>query len=203
MHGVSKASTASLAAGAPRTRLAPMTARDQQLAFERLLKPHMKRLYRLAFRLCGNRADAEDLFQEVLVKGCDRIETIAGLDDPGSWLARVMYNRFVDTARQRARQRLKTVSEGELPGVDLGNLGDTPSAEADASRLERMAELDRALATLSDAHRIVVLLHDTEGYKIEEIELLTGIKAGTIKSRLHRARARLREILCLDGTESG
>ncbi len=179
-----------------------MTARDQQLAFERLLKPHLERLYRLAFRLCGNRADAEDLFQEVLVKAFDRIETIAGLDDPGSWLGRVMYNRFVDTARQRARRRLQTVSEGELPGVDLGNLGDTPSAEADAARLERIAELDRALATLSEEHRIVVLLHDTEGYKIEEIESLTGIKAGTIKSRLHRARARLKAILCLDGTES-
>ena len=62
--------------------------------------------------------------------------------------------------------------------------------------------LDRALAQLSDEHRIVVLLHDTEGYKLAEIQELTGTPVGTVKSRLHRARARLREILEADGTLS-
>ena len=55
---------------------------------------------------------------------------------------------------------------------------------------------------LSDEHRIVVLLHDTEGYKLAEIEAITGVPVGTIKSRLHRARARLREMLVADGTIS-
>ena len=63
-------------------------------------------------------------------------------------------------------------------------------------------QLDKALQQLSDEHRIVVLLHDTEGYKLAEIEALTGIPVGTVKSRLHRARARLREILVADGTIS-
>ncbi len=53
---------------------------------------------------------------------------------------------------------------------------------------------------LSDEHRVVVLLHDTEGYKLKEIQELTGIPVGTIKSRLHRARARLKEILVQNGT---
>ena len=57
-----------------------------------------------------------------------------------------------------------------------------------------------ALARLSEEHRVVVLLHDTEGYKLEEIQDLIGTPIGTIKSRLHRARARLREILEEDGT---
>ncbi len=60
--------------------------------------------------------------------------------------------------------------------------------------------LDRALAQLSDEHRLVVMLHDTEGYTMEEIQQLTDVPVGTIKSRLHRARARLREILDADGT---
>ncbi len=179
-----------------------MIDRDQQTAFERLLKPHFDRLYRLAFRLCGNRADAEDLFQDVLIKAFDKMDTVAGLDDPGTWLGRVMYNRFVDTARQRARRRLSTIPEGELAGDGLENLGGPASAEADAARLERLKALDGALAMLSEDHRIVVLLHDTEGYKIDEIEQLTGIRAGTVKSRLHRARARLKEILEIDGTEN-
>ena len=60
-----------------------------------------------------------------------------------------------------------------------------------------------ALGQLSDDHRIVVLLHDTEGYKLAEIEAMTGVPVGTVKSRLHRARARLREILTKDGTLRG
>ena len=72
----------------------------------------------------------------------------------------------------------------------------------DNERLERINELDNALAQLSDDHRVVVLLHDTEGYKLSEIEELTGIPIGTVKSRLHRARARLREILVANGTIS-
>ncbi len=177
-----------------------MIDREQQTAFERLLKPHFDRLYRLAFRLCGNRADAEDLFQDVLVKAFDKADTVAGLDDAGTWLCRVMYNRFVDGARQRSRRRLSTVPEGELRGEGLENLGGPAAAEADAARLEQIRALERALGRLSEDHRVVVLLHDTEGYKITEIEALTGIPAGTVKSRLHRARARLREILDIDGT---
>ena len=72
----------------------------------------------------------------------------------------------------------------------------------DNERIEKLKQLDSALARLSDEHRIVVLLHDTEGYKLKEIEELTGVPVGTVKSRLHRARARLREILVNDGTIS-
>ena len=60
--------------------------------------------------------------------------------------------------------------------------------------------LDRALSALSDEHRLVGLLHDSEGHKFIEIQEITGIPIGTLKSRLHRARARLREILARDGT---
>ncbi len=73
---------------------------------------------------------------------------------------------------------------------------------ADFERLERFMRLDAALGQLSEEHRVVVLLHDTEGYKLKEIQDITGIPVGTIKSRLHRARARLREILSTDGTLS-
>ena len=67
---------------------------------------------------------------------------------------------------------------------------------------EKLQRLDAALAQLSDEHRQIVLLHDTEGYKLREIQELTGTPIGTVKSRLHRARARLREILEADGTFS-
>ncbi len=176
--------------------------RDQQLAVERLLRPHFDRLYRLAYRLAGNRADAEDLFQDVLIRAFEKIDTIVELDNPGPWLGRVMYNRFVDGSRQRARQRLVVVSDGEMSGDGLEGLSGGGSAESEAGRLEQQKVLAQALESLSEEHRIVVLLHDTEGYKIKEIEELTGIPSGTVKSRLHRARARLKEILFENGTKT-
>ena len=66
--------------------------------------------------------------------------------------------------------------------------------------LDNIMRLERALGQLSEEHRLVVLLHDSEGYKLKEIQDLTGDPVGTVKSRLHRARARLRELLTEDGT---
>jgi len=168
--------------------------------FNQLLRPHMERLYRLAFRLAGNKAEAEDLFQDVLTKVFIRLDDLIDIDEPGSWVCRVMYNHFVDNRRKYARQRLIMVEEGRLPGesVDLLPGEDDPVGEAE--REDNIIRLEAALAELSDEHRLVVLLHDTEGYKLEEIQSFTGDPIGTIKSRLHRARARLRELLANDGT---
>jgi len=179
-----------------------MTATDNNLAFERLVRPHFDRLYRLAWRLAGNKAEAEDLFQELLVRAYGKLEELVAIDAPGAWLSRVMYNLFVDERRRFTRRRLHMVAEGELLGEGLAGMPGPGDPAADSQRLETIQRLDRALAMLSDEHRIVVLLHDSEGYKMEEIQSLTGVPVGTVKSRLHRARARLREILETDGTLS-
>jgi RNA polymerase sigma-70 factor (ECF subfamily) len=179
-----------------------MSTPDQSLAFERLVRPHFDRLYRLAWRLTGAKAEAEDLFQELLIKAYGKLDDLVEIEEPGSWLCRVMYNLFIDEQRRFARRRLHTVEEGQLGSDGLENLPGSDSPVLDNERFERIQRLDKALAQLSDDHRIVVLLHDTEGYKMSEIEELTGTPVGTIKSRLHRARARLREILVADGTIS-
>ena len=176
---------------------------DQQshLAFERVVRPHFDRLYRLAFRPCGEKSPAEDLFPELLIKAFGQLDELVGIAQPGSWLCRVMYNLFVDDYRRFQRQRLHIVDEGVLAGgIDELPGGNDPGAESE--REQTWERLDAALAELSVEHRIVVLLHDTEGYKIDEIHELMGIPVGTIKSRLHRARARLKEILVNDGTLS-
>jgi len=166
------------------------------------LRPHLDRLYRLAFRLTGNKAEAEDLFQDVLVKAFTGLDKLAGLREPGQWLSRVMFNRFVDGRRAAGRQRLVSVDSGALPGEGVESLPGDLDPARDAEELDNARRVERALARLSDDHRTVVLLHDVEGYKLEEIEAMTGDPVGTLKSRLHRARARLREFLAADGTES-
>jgi len=175
---------------------------SQRTSFDALIKPHLDRLYRLSFRLAGNKAEAEDLFQDVLTKIFPRLDELIEIEEPGSWLCRIMYNHFIDNRRRYARQRLVSVSEDRLPGKSLEELPGNLDPVADAERLDNIMRLQRAFSELSEDHRLVVLLHDSEGYKLTEIQDVTGTPVGTLKSRLHRARARLREILANDGTES-
>jgi RNA polymerase sigma-70 factor (ECF subfamily) len=181
-----------------------MSSAQRSATFERIVRPHFDRLYRLAWRLTGRKAEAEDLFQELLIKAYQMLDDLVEIEEPGSWLSRVMYNLFIDEQRRFARRRMHMVDEGQLVGEGLqglaGSESDNPAA--DNERMQRMEQLDAALAQLSDEHRIVVLLHDAEGYKLSEIGQLAGVPVGTVKSRLHRARSRLRQILVADGTIS-
>lgn len=178
------------------------TISDAAETFNALVRPHLDRLYRLAWRLTGNQAGAEDLFQDLLTKAYTKLDQLVGIDEVGPWLARVQYNLFIDERRRYARERLIIVAEGEMPAGGIGALAGSDDPAENAVKHERLAALERALDKLSDEHHIVILLHDTEGYKLEEIHGLIGVPVGTIKSRLHRARARLREILDADGTFS-
>jgi RNA polymerase sigma-70 factor (ECF subfamily) len=184
------------------TRLIRIMDASNDIAFEKLVRPHFDRLYRLAWRLGCQKAEAEDLFQELLIKAYGKLDELVKIDKPGPWLCRMMYNLFIDERRRFARRRVHTVEEGELAGDGLAGLPGTQDPAMDHERREKILKLDAALSKLSDQHRIVVLLHDTEGYKLSEIQELTGVPVGTVKSRLHRARARLREILINDGTFS-
>lgn len=177
-------------------------SKNQDTSFDRLLRPHLDRLYRFAYRLTDSAHEADDLFQDVLVKAYSRIDDLLDIDRPGSWLCRVMYNHFIDNRRQFARRRLISVESGNLPEGDVENFPGDLDPAADAERTDYIMRLDRALAMLSEEHRLAVLLHDTEGYKLTEIQEITGDPVGTIKSRLHRGRARLREILSEDATFS-
>lgn len=179
-----------------------MTAQSDRERFDRLLRPQLPRLFRLACRLTASRVDADDLFQELLTRVYLRLDELEALADPASWLARVMYNLFIDDRRRYARERLRVLSEAELDGHGIDALGDGRDGLQDVVRRERLQLLDRALAELSEDHRLAILLHDVEGYKIVEIQEITGDPAGTVKSRLHRGRARLRELLQEHGTFS-
>lgn len=174
--------------------------------FEDLLRPHLERLYRLAFRLTGEVADAEDLLQDVLIKLYERRDELTSIAELGPWISRVLYNRFVDNQRYYARRRLTVVDAG---GADAAAENPwerfptpEPGPQAAAARELDITRLSEALRALSLDHRTVLLMHDSEGYKLEEIHRITGVPMGTLKSRLHRARARVRELLTHDGTFS-
>lgn len=181
-----------------------MSAADnnQHASFEALLRPHLDRLYRMAYRLTSNKPEAEDLFQDLLIKVYPRLDDLLDVEEPGSWLCRIMYNHFIDNRRRYARQRLVAVSEQQLPGEGIAGVAGVGGPEVDAEQEDDITLLENALNQLSEEHRLVVMLYDCEGYKLAEIQEVTGTPIGTLKSRLHRARARLREILEADGTIS-
>ena len=169
--------------------------------FAALVRPHLDRLYRLAYRLTGNRGDAEDLLQDVLCKVYERRDELTSITELGPWLGRVLYNRFVDDTRKHARKRFSTVDPDSLAAVDAGDADRTEPESAAATQFSITA-VQAALAKLSIEHRTVLMMHDGEGYKLVEIQSITGVSLGTLKSRLHRARTRLRELLRADGTFS-
>lgn len=158
--------------------------------FERSVEPYLDGLRRLALRLCGNRDDAEDLIQDLFAQLYSRIDEIDRLDDPAPWLRRVLYRRFVDGWRRR---RADPVDHGSEAVEAAAPVSDCPD-EVFERALDR-ERLQQALDALSLDHRTVLLLHDVEEYTLPEVADMLGIAEGTLKSRLHRARNRLREIL--------
>ncbi|HYW03269.1 MAG TPA: RNA polymerase sigma factor [Gammaproteobacteria bacterium] len=180
--------------------------------FEALLRPHIPALYRFAFHLAGNQDDAEDLVQDLLLRLYPRRDELAGIDKLRPWLARVLYRLHIDRGR---RQRRSPVVYAEIgggprdPDADSDGGWSVPEPasedpaddpEASLERRDDSASLQQALARLSEDHRTVLLLHDVEGFTLAEIETTLEVPVGTLKSRLHRARARLRGLLDREGT---
>lgn len=177
-----------------------MTAK-RNVAFENLLRPHLKHLYRVAYRFTGSASDAEDLLQDLLVKVYQRPEDIDGVERLRPWLTRVMYRMFIDNRRRYARSPIHLAVDNTINGEeDSAQLHDSlPSDDAGPEESlthdHEAAALKVALERLSEDHRVVIMLHDVEGYTLEEIAKVLDCPVGTLKSRIHRARARLRTLL--------
>jgi RNA polymerase sigma-70 factor (ECF subfamily) len=176
------------------------SARDERgRAFEALVRPHVKSLYGFALRLTGSRADAEDLVQDVLVKLYRHRERLAAVEEPRSWMMRVLYREFLNFRRTARRwlARRRRVAEALPDAAELAS----NDAEPDAAlvRQRRAATLDAAIERLTLDHRVLIGLHIKDGYTLEELTGVLGVPVGTLKSRLHRARAELRGYL--DGAE--
>lgn len=184
----------------PRARKAdPGQDVSPQQRFESLLRPHIELLYRMAFRWTGSQADAEDLVQELLIRLVSRVDEMAALDSLRPWLLRILYNRYVDDYRRQRRSPIDAGHNNWAPDSDEDESTDTISRAIDPANPTEQEDLRRSLhsavAQLEPDQRDVVLLHDMEGYSAEETAEILDIPLGTVKSRLHRARARLRLLL--------
>ena len=157
-------------------------------SWEQIVREHSTRVYRLAYRLTGNRQDAEDLTQETFV----RVFRSLGSYSPGTfegWLHRITTNLFLDQARRKQRVRMDAMGEDADRYASADAFG-TPERAFEHGNLDH--DVQRALDELPPEYRAAVVLCDIEGLSYEEIAVTLGIKLGTVRSRIHRARARLR-----------
>lgn len=159
---------------------------DDRAAFDVLYEQHVGRVYAVCLRMCASRSEAERLTQDVFVRAWQRLKTFRGESAFASWLHRLAVNVVLQDGRTSRRRdaRIAVVAEPEL--LDR---------RAQAARDDERMDLERAIATLPAGARQVLVLHDIEGYKHEEIARLTGTTVGSVKAQLHRARRLLRERL--------
>jgi RNA polymerase sigma-70 factor (ECF subfamily) len=174
------------ATAAPTTPPAPWAAPS----WDDVVRDHGQRVYRLAYRLTGNKHDAEDLTQEVFVRVFRSLQQYT----PGTfegWLHRITTNLVLDQVRRKARIRFDGLPDDAADRIASREPG--PQQLLDDHSYD--ADVQEALDRLHPDFRVAVVLCDVEGMTYEEISDLLGIKLGTVRSRIHRGRAALREAL--------
>jgi RNA polymerase sigma-70 factor (ECF subfamily) len=160
-----------------------------QHAFRLLVGRHERKVFNLAYRMLGRAEDARDATQEAFLACYRNLPKFRGDAAFGTWLHRIAVNACYDHLRRR------------VPApMDLTTLPDAPIGPDPADRAADTVDVQRALSSLPVEYRAVLILHDVQGRPYEEVAFALEIPLGTVKSRLHRARAALGRALA--GTEA-
>jgi RNA polymerase sigma-70 factor, ECF subfamily len=165
--------------------------------FEEQVVPYKNQLYPAALRMTRNSADAEDLVQETFARAYAAFGQFTPGTNLRAWLHRILTNVFINSCRKRRREPAQ---------APWGDIGDLPAQAGPPGRMARSAEDEamdrladsevmRALRSLPETFGAAVYLADVEGYPYREIAEILGTPIGTVMSRLHRGRSRLRAAL--------
>jgi RNA polymerase sigma-70 factor, ECF subfamily len=170
--------------------------------FEQQVRPYLAQLYPAALRMTRNASDAEDLVQETLAKAFIAFHQFTPGTNLRAWLHKILSTTFVNSYRKTRRQPVLAAAPDLPEGWQRGSeaiAGVVRSAEAEA--LDRLgdSEVLRALRDLPTDFRTAVYLADIEGYPYREVAAMMGTPIGTVMSRLHRGRDRLRRALAAYG----
>jgi RNA polymerase sigma-70 factor (ECF subfamily) len=180
--------------------IARLKQRDE-LAFNEVVRTHGDKVFSLVFRMIGNRAEAEDLAQEVFVTVFKTVDSFRGESKFSTWLLRIAANHCKNRIKYLSRRRtdgsgLDNISEEKMSDVGRAPLQshiDGPDVLMEAIELESL--MQKAIAALDEEQRLLIILRDVEELSYEEIGEVTSLVEGTIKSRLHRARMTIKEYL--------
>ena len=157
------------------------------------MQAHEGRMYAVAFRMCGNREDAQDCLQEAMIRIYRAMNTFKGQSSFSTWVYRITMNSCLDELRRRKSRQASSLDAMLEVGFSPSDEDDTP--ERYSLREEQKRALERAISELPDDMRSAVVLRDIQGLSYEEIAEALSTNVGTIKSRISRGRERLRQIL--------
>lgn len=179
-----------------------MEKRDQTLiddclkgrmeAFAELIQPYQDRLFNVLYRLLGSREDAAEVLQETLIRAFSHLKSYQGESAFYTWLYRIGLNMAFSVKRRDHRRRNLGESAGAKE-VEDRSYGTAPGNALENRERRRIVE--EALSKIQDRHRAILILKDVDDLRYEEISEVLGIPIGTVRSRLHRARAEMREHL--------
>jgi RNA polymerase sigma-70 factor (ECF subfamily) len=165
-------------------------------AFRPLVQRYQRLAFSVAFRMLGSRADAEDIAQQAFVDAFNALERFRGEGRThafSTWLLRIAVNRSKDILK--SRRRTEEPLDRDVPGGEAAFAYDPPTPEANASRGERRERLEAALLELPTKYREVLILRDAEDLSYEEIRAILQLPLTTLKIRVVRARAMLRDLI--------
>jgi RNA polymerase sigma-70 factor (ECF subfamily) len=164
-------------------------------AFGVLVRRYQERLYNSIYRLVGNAEDAQDVIQDAFLNAYQSLNGFKGDSQFFTWLYRIAVNTAISHKRkQRVALRIEAGRDGE-PGIEPHDPSDFSRPGHALEQAEQGQRIQQALARLSPEHRAVLVLKDMEGQKYETMAEVLQVPIGTIRSRLHRARLELRELL--------
>lgn len=172
-------------------------------AFKELVTTYQNRVFGLVFRMIGNRQEAEDLAQDVFLTVYRAIGSYRGEGRFYTWLYRIASNtcknriKYLKGRHFNTRVDVDDNTEAQMPSGQGGALhslqSQVPGPEAMIQGQRMQRAIQRELAKLDEDHRLLIVLRDIEGLSYADIMRITGLPAGTVKSRLHRARVALKE----------
>ncbi|HIE28816.1 TPA: sigma-70 family RNA polymerase sigma factor [Candidatus Poribacteria bacterium] len=162
-----------------------------EYAFEQLFYRYQETVYNVAYRMMGNRQDAEDITQEVFSRVYQKLSSLKETSAFSTWLYRITSNLCVDEINKRKKQAIEFGFTQE--NLDTFRSDFTPEDKVIAD--EEQALLWEAINSLKAEHRIIIILRDIEGLSYKELKRELKCSMGRVKSRLHDARRKLRTIL--------
>ena len=160
-----------------------------------------KNVFNVALQMVGNREDAQDMAQEAFLKAYNSLSSFRGDSKFSSWLYRIVSNVCLDFKRRQGRRPSSslTVEDDDGENVQLDIADESQSPETLLERKLTREAVRRGLAELPDEQRQILLLREIQGLSYEEIGEAMGLEAGTVKSRIFRARKKLCAYLLKDG----
>lgn len=167
-------------------------------AFEELVRRHQERIYATIYHMTANHEDAADLAQETFIKAFEALKTFKGQSSFFTWLYRIAINKtinFLKQHRHRIQMSLNDLDLNAEHDPDIVALISEKTPRREVNLVELQQRLNEALQKLSEAHRLVVILHDVQGLPHEEIARIMDCSVGTVRSRLFYARQQLQALL--------